>query len=74
MGLSDNDSGSPFCMSIVGLPMKPASLGELIVWDNAFIFSSTVTQPSISAAPLGIISLKGRKPYEKGIVAGKKSV
>ena len=54
--------------------MKPASLGEHIVWDNAFIFSSTVTRPSISAAPLGIISLKGRKPYEKGIIARKKKV
>ncbi len=72
MGLSDNGSGSPFYVSSVGLPMKPAPLRGHIIWDNAFLFSPTAIQPSISATPMGISSLKGRKSYEKGIIAGKK--
>lgn len=51
MGLSDNDSGSPFYVSSVGLPMSPVPLGVLIIWDSAIIFNSETVHPSIGDAP-----------------------
>jgi len=69
MGLSDNDSGSPFCMSIVGLPMKRVSLGILIIRDSATLFSYAAVHPSTQLSPVGLCSPKDRKSHERGTMA-----
>ena len=61
MGLSDNGLGSPFCVSIVGLPMKRVPLGVLISRNSAILFSPTEAPASISAAPRGISTQKTGK-------------